>query len=89
MAMLPLMRSACAVSVGLALSGAALVGPVPVAGATGPTTRFGIAADDPGAPLPPPDPAPEAKAPVDQAPANFGDTTIRHRRHHGDPVIGR
>jgi hypothetical protein len=77
------------VTVSLALAGAALVGPVPVAGATEPTTRFGIAADEPGPPPPPPDPAPDVKAPVGQGPVNSGGPIVRHRRHVGDPVMGR
>jgi hypothetical protein len=87
MATLPVMRSACAVSVGLALAGAVFVGPVVGAG---PATRFGIAADEPGAPSPPPDPGPDVRAPANQGPANFGGPTVRHRRHFdGDPVMGR
>jgi hypothetical protein len=90
MATLPLTRSTRALAVGLALAGAVLVGPAPVAAATGPATPFGIAADEPGTPLPPPDPAPAVKAPVDQGPANFTGPTIPHRRHFdGDPAMRR
>ena len=90
MAMVPLMRSACAVTVGLALAGAVLAGPAAVASATGPAAGFGIAADEPGLPPPPPAPPPDANAPVSQGPANSGGPTVRHRRHfEGDPVIGR
>jgi hypothetical protein len=90
MATLPLTRSTRALAVGLALAGAVLVGSAPVAGAIGPTTGFGIAADEPAPPPPPPDPAPDVKAPIDSGPANFAGPRVPHRRHFdGDPAMRR
>jgi len=84
MATLPLMRSACAVTVGLALGGAALVGPAPFAGTSQAATPFGIAANEPEPTPPPPDPAPGIQGPVNRAPTQTAPRL--HRRHiDGDP----
>lgn len=86
MATLPVMRSACAVTVGLALAGAVLAGPASVVGTSQAATPFGIAANEPGPPPPPPDPVPGIQGPVNPAPTQ---TPPRlHRRHiDSDPNL--
>jgi hypothetical protein len=88
MATLPSKCFVRAVAVGLALAGAALVGPDPVGESAGHTSAFALVSapefEDPGPPAPPPDTdAPENPAPRQATPPT-------HRRHiDGDPILQR
>ncbi|WIM88631.1 hypothetical protein PT015_03815 [Candidatus Mycobacterium wuenschmannii] len=86
MATLPAMRTLRALTCGLGLAGALLVGAV----LTGPAVSASpsiIAADDPGQPSSP-DPAPGAQGPGDQGPPQA--LPHPHRRHiDNDPVFRR
>ena len=87
MATLPVMRSMHALTIGLGLVGALLVGPIalenPAAAAATPVAAL----DDPAVP-PAPGPAPNIQGPADQAPAQ--PAPPERRRHiDGDPMIER
>jgi hypothetical protein len=86
MAVLPAKRFVCALAVGLALSGAALISLTPViAGHASALTLAGAQAFEPA---PPPDPVPVIDKPADPAPPAPAPT--RHRRHiDGDPSLYR
>jgi hypothetical protein len=90
MASLPSKRSVRALAVGLALGGAAICGPAPLDGSTGYASALaGMPAfEEP--PPPPPDPVPiiDKDTPADPGPINASPQP-HHRRHHGDPVMGR
>jgi hypothetical protein len=84
MATLPAMRSVRALTLGLGLAGALLVGPV-IASAPASASPFGIAADEPGQPSAPDPSAGSAGAqgPEQAAPR-------QHRRHiDNNPALRR
>ncbi|MDT5206470.1 MAG: hypothetical protein QOD34_3106 [Mycobacterium sp.] len=86
MAMLPSKCFVGALAVGLALTGAALVGPEPL----GESARYASAFALVGAPAfeDPPPPPPDTEAPQTPAPRQAGPPT--HRRHiDGDPILQR
>jgi hypothetical protein len=87
MATLPWMRPVRAVTLGLALAGAVLVGPALLTESTASAfASNGIAAFEP----PPPDPVPIIDKPLNPGDGNNNEAPqIRHRRHRGDPVMGR
>ncbi|WP_428340165.1 hypothetical protein [Mycobacterium sp.] len=86
MAMLPKKQFVRALAVGLALAGAAFVGPGPAAHFSASAHRGVPAVVE--EPPPPPDPVPVIDRPANPAP-NDESPMPRHRRHHGDPVMGR
>jgi hypothetical protein len=86
MAMLPAMHTMRALTFGLGLAGALLVGPV-LGDPTALASSISVAADDPVQP-PAPDPSPGALGPVD--PGNPQAVPRPHRRHvDNDPVFRR
>ena len=89
MATLPRMRYIRAVTLGLALAGAALVGPaLPAESTASAFASNGMAAFE--EPPPPPDPVPIIDKPLSPAGGTNNEAPqMRHRRHRGDPVMGR
>jgi hypothetical protein len=91
MATLPLARCARALAIGLALAGAALVGPAPrgeSAGHVSTSALAGVPAFEEPPPPPSPDPAPDTDGPADQG--QQPPAPLPHRRHiDGDPIIER
>jgi hypothetical protein len=86
MAMLPAMRSVRALTFGLGLAGALLVGPV-VDNPQASASPIGIAAEDPGQPVTP-DPVTGSVGPGAQGPQQAAPRP--HRRHvDNDPVFRR
>jgi hypothetical protein len=89
MATLPWMRPVREVTLGLALAGALFVGPALLTEST--PSAFasnGIAAFE--EPPPPPDPVPIIDKPLNPGAGNNNEAPqMRHRRHRGDPVMGR
>jgi hypothetical protein len=87
MATMPSKRLVFAVTVGLALAGAALVGPAPLDESAGHALAGVPAFEEPGPP-PSPDPAPDTDGPPD--PGQQPVAPPPHRRHiDGDPIIER
>jgi hypothetical protein len=90
MAKLPAKRFVRALAVGLALVGAAVVGPAAPgfsAGCAPASALVGVPAFE-GPPPPPPDPIPIIDKPANRAPDDGQSPQPRYRRHHDNPVPG-